>query len=50
MSYLNNSITERKFLTVRPSLCLISFSFLYAVTLRLAGSVIKLCKYLTYAF
>jgi hypothetical protein len=47
MSCLNNSIAERKSLTVCLSFCLISFNFLYAITLRLVGSVIRLCKYLT---
>jgi hypothetical protein len=47
MSCLNNLIAKRRFLTVCLSFCLIFFSFLYAVILRLAGSVIRLCKYLT---
>jgi hypothetical protein len=47
MSCLSNSIAECRFLTIYLSSCLIFFSFLYAVTLRLAGSVIRLYKYLT---
>jgi hypothetical protein len=47
MSYLNNSITERKSLTIYLSPYLIFFNFSYAITLRLTESVTKLCKYLT---
>jgi hypothetical protein len=47
MSCLSNSIAERRFLIVCLLPYLISFSFLYAVILRLAGSVTRLCKYLT---
>jgi hypothetical protein len=47
MSCLSNLIAERKSLIICLSPYLISFNFLYAVILRLAGSVIRLYKYLT---
>jgi hypothetical protein len=47
MSYLSNSIAKRKSLIIYLSPCLIFFSFLYAIILRLAESAIRLCKYLT---